>query len=792
MPDFESLIVDNDHLKASRPQPIEDQSALFPDIAVDRNETPWVVWVQSDLESGERIQLKRFDESSPSDTLEVGSQSGIELQPCLARHSRDAIVVFWVAHRENAWHLLTRSYRDGALGEETVVASATDGLFHPRAAFDSDGTICVVCERVEGARTRLAVFRQSKGTWVERPFVTIEANCYRPDICAGPEGHLWIAYDAYVETTDRTGSYKVVLQTAPQLLDTGQASAPVIAVDNGYQNLHASLANDSQGNLWIAYASNRNDARRDPAWMTKWSYLLHFDGRSFFEPAGHRPGVDLYNEDSFQGWEFPAVGISRFSGENETALLFGQSAHSIVVQTYAGKTWSAPNDLVERNWGSWKPRCRVAGINPMYLASMGLQGAQIQKIEIANDPGEPPLLVPAGERLAAKPSKPALLSVRENRPQVHFDNTAYNLYFGDLHAHSAYSDAVGDIDEFYHRYRDAYGYDFATLTDHDFLDGIELTASELKLIWNHADRFSVDGAFIACYGYEWTSPALSAHAAEGMSVGEGHRHVLYPDQTGPLVKYGTQGFNTGRQLLEKLKGLRALVIPHHTSWSGTDWDAHDPELQRVVEIVSTHGRFEYPGNLPIGYRRDHIHPEKSIHAALDRGYRLGFVGGSDSHGLRWHAIELEGRAKHIREGTRVGWKEDAYRTGMTAILSESLDRESLFEAVYQRRCYATSGVPIFVDFRVNGSLMGSEIETSHTPKLEAKVRGTDAIRSIEVVRSGQVFAGTHMQPGEAIPTASLELEDTLIIPGESVYYYLRVTQEDGNMAWGSPIWVTYV
>ncbi|NNE33761.1 MAG: DUF3604 domain-containing protein, partial [Rhodothermales bacterium] len=350
---------------------------------------------------------------------------------------------------------------------------------------------------------------------------------------------------------------------------------------------------------------------------------------------------------------------------------------------------------------------------------------------------------------------------------------------------------VGDIDELYHRYRDFYRYDFAALTDHDFLDGIELSPSELKMMWNHADRYTEEGSFVAWYGYEWTSPAIAVHATEGDTVGEGHRHVLYPTPDGPLISYGRPESNTGAKLLQRLRNLRALVIPHHTSWSGTDWDAHDPRLQRVVEIVSTHGRFEYPGNKPIGYRRDHIHPDKSVLAALDRGYKLGFVGGSDSHGLRWHAIELEGRAEHIASGTRVGWKEDAYRTGMTAILSEELTREALFDSLYARRCYATSGVPIFLDFRVDDQIMGSVITVGGQPKLTALVEGTGAIRSIEVVRSGNTFAGLQSQPGEGLLRMSFELEDTTLIPGESAYYYLRVTQEDGNMAWSSPIWVTY-
>ena len=207
--------------------------------------------------------------------------------------------------------------------------------------------------------------------------------------------------------------------------------------------------------------------------------------------------------------------------------------------------------------------------------------------------------------------------------------------------------------------------------------------------------------------------------------------------------------------------------------------------------MSTHGRFEYPGNQPIGYRRDHIHTEKTALAALDRGYKLGFVGGSDSHGLRWHAIELEGRATHIPHGTRVGIKEDAYRTGMTVILSRQLDRDSLFEAVYERRCYATSGVPIVLDFRVNGALMGSELAVNGQPTISVRVEGTGPLRAVEIIRSGHVFGGLHMQPGEGIPEVSFELADTMLIPGEEAYYYLRVTQEDGNMAWSSPIWVRY-
>jgi len=579
-----------------------------------------------------------------------------------------------------------------------------------------------------------------------------------------------MAYDCY-----REGRFQVLLQRIDM------PSSPVPVTLDRYQNIHASIAPDGEGNLWIACASNRNPASRDPWWLTKWVTLCRFDGESLSVPAGRQPGRDLYNEDAWQGWEFPAVTVDAHG----RVWVFGQASHTLYAQYLDGRGFSPLHTIAERHWGSWKPRARVAGTNPLFLVTMGLQGAQLQRIDIGPAHGSIQLSAPV-EPLEAR------VAVHAPAPRPSLTSPGGEelfYYFGDLHAHSAYSDALNDVDEFYCRYRDAYGYDFAALTDHDFLDGMELSLSELKVIWNHADRVTRTGEFVALYGYEWTAPALADHAGEGRTVGEGHRHILYPEQSGPLVSYGEESANTGKKLLRRLQGVRALVIPHHTAWSGTDWDAHDPELQRLIEVCSTHGRFEFPGNQPIGYRRDHLHPGKYVVDALARGYRLGFVGGSDSHGLRWHATEMEGRAGHIAAGTRVGWKEDAFRTGMTVVLAPELTREALFQALYDRRCYATSGEPIVLDVRVNGELMGSELSSSTPPQITVSVRGTAPIRSIEVVRSGHPFGGVHCLPGEGLTDMTFSLHDRMIIPGETHYYYVRVLQEDGNMAWSSPIWV---
>ncbi len=766
----EKALIREKDFELSHPVIVNGQTAHEPDISMAADGTVWIVWSERGR-TGDMIRLRSYHDGVASAMLDCSTRQGIEFQPAIA-YVDDAVHLAWAAFRDGCWHLVARTLRGGVFTDERIVISAPEGIFRPALLAADSGDCWLVCEVVEDRRPRLMVCRGDGNRWGNPARLSgPSAPCYRPSLAQGPESSVWVSYDAYQD-----GHYSVFLQR----IDTD--SAPLSVTTSGYHNLQSSLASDRQGRLWIAWASNQNDAFRDRWWMTKWAYLRCFDGDRFGDPVSAPPDKDVYNEDSFQGWEFPAVHVDPAG----RVWVFGQSAHTLYAQYYAGEAWSPLYTIAPRHWGSWKPRVRVAGSNPLHLAAMGLQGAQWQRLSVR--PGEvsaktvaPREPLPVSTEPPQRPEeRPAIVTAQGERLTV---------YFGDLHAHSIYSDATGDVDEFYHRYRDGYGYDFAALTDHDYLDGIELSLSELKMIWNHGDRMTVPGQFIALYGYEWTSPAIAEHAQEGDAVGEGHRHILYSDQTGPLISYGEESANTGKKLLARLKGTNALVIPHHTSWSGTDWDAHDEELQRLIEVCSTHGRFEYPGNQPIGYRRDHIHQDRFVLDGLARGYRLGFVGGSDSHGLRWHGAEMADRDSYIPAGTRVGWKEDAYRTGMTAVFAPELTREAILEALYHRRCYATSGVPIVLDFRINDHLMGSDIRVAGFPHLTCAVVGTAPIRSVDIVRSGHVFGGLACREGQGIRTLSFAMDDTIIIPGESHYYYARVTQEDGNMAWSSPIWV---
>jgi hypothetical protein len=71
-------------------------------------------------------------------------------------------------------------------------------------------------------------------------------------------------------------------------------------------------------------------------------------------------------------------------------------------------------------------------------------------------------------------------------------------------------------------------------------------------------------------------------------------------------------------------------------------------------------------------------------------------------------------------------------------------------------------------------------------KFQVKVVGTSAIAKVEIIKDGKFVFNT--EPNGT--TAGFTYVDAKPGKGES-WYYVRVTQLDRNLAWSSPIWVTY-
>jgi hypothetical protein len=380
------------------------------------------------------------------------------------------------------------------------------------------------------------------------------------------------------------------------------------------------------------------------------------------------------------------------------------------------------------------------------------------------------------------------LSGRSNPVKATVEAPERPIRWGDPHGHSFLCDGLESPDYFFAYARDVEHLDFTALTGHDdcMLERRHWRLPQSPYWRNPEDAWAITKyvvnshhdpeGFCVLLAFEWTG------CDEFTPTGQprfGDRNVYFPGDDAPIFGKVDERYDSPAKLWAAVRRHGGLVIPHHPGYArhdsplfGVDWDYHDDDAQPLVEIYSKHGASEYYGNprpllLP--------GPEGTVQAALARGHKLGFVGGSDTHASR--------PGSDIQEDNAVLRYSQA---GLTAVRSPSLKRADLFESLRARECYATTGERIWLDFRVNERPMGcSEIEVGvgETVRVTAEVHGTDRLAHVELVRNNDVI---HVESPDGLST-SLEIVDETA-PAQA-YYYLRVTQANGSQAWASPVWV---
>jgi hypothetical protein len=334
-----------------------------------------------------------------------------------------------------------------------------------------------------------------------------------------------------------------------------------------------------------------------------------------------------------------------------------------------------------------------------------------------------------------------------------------NLYFGDMHAHDMNSSAEGYTADVYRWAIEDKRLDFLSVPvqTHAYLDNENwVIAKQL------AETFLEEGRFVTFLSFEWQ------HSHYGDKV----IHYLSGDQ--PYLPIDDKRYASPRALYEALRGTDAFIISHHPGYAldrhvpGTDWDAVETDVDRLVEIWSMHGSSEglEPGDRPLRPPRR----EEGMLAGLKKGLRFGLVAGSDTHSGR-----PGGSAKEPRP----------YWGGLCAVWAETLARRALFDAFMARRTYALTGPRIALRFSINGSPMGSEIPAVETMRLHAEAWAPAPIAAIQFVCDGVLL---HEEQPDALD-ARADVEAPRPPGAAPSFIYCRVVQEDGHLAVSSPIWV---
>ncbi|MCP4217603.1 MAG: DUF3604 domain-containing protein, partial [bacterium] len=274
------------------------------------------------------------------------------------------------------------------------------------------------------------------------------------------------------------------------------------------------------------------------------------------------------------------------------------------------------------------------------------------------------------------------------------------IYFGDIHAHSAYSGDGGtpedceaegstEVLEMFFQYAKDVGLDFVALTDHS--EGLSTT--DLDNMVAVAQQYESE-TFIPFAGYEWTSSVY------------GHRSVVFKNLEEGLPLHSSRSVPDILDLWENYDnaGLRDYVftIPHHPAGgpSVNDWNYHDADYEPVIEIYSEFGSFEDCGDFaPLSLGT--CTPGYTVQDGLNLGYQYGIIAGTDSHDTSPGSVDdLDNCMNEIHH---------PYGGGLVAVFAKSLTRENIWKAFKARRVYATSGPKIALRFKINDNFMGASI-----------------------------------------------------------------------------------
>lgn len=366
--------------------------------------------------------------------------------------------------------------------------------------------------------------------------------------------------------------------------------------------------------------------------------------------------------------------------------------------------------------------------------------------------------------------------------------TGQPVYWGMIHGHTEMSDGTGTLDQYFRQLKEEVLMDFAASADHDHRwetsDAYWAVTSAAVKRWHQPHEF------VTFLGYEW---------AKWRRNGDGDRNVYYLQDDRPMYRSDDGDYPTPPDLFKALSGRceHAIVIPHHTGHGGNfcDWKDHSPEHERLVEIFQVRGSFECSaaeGN-PVPERAAKQAPflKGYVRTALAQGWRVGFTAGGDDHHGQWGSE------------FRFGAVDGGYKQGAMSVEAGEKTRAALFGALYNRRVVATSGARMLLTYSLNGQPLGSELSVARMPELASRrtltvsVHGTAAVDRIDIIRNNHVF---HSIPGNGGMDLAATIDDRDALDGlwmppaphcthPFAFYYVRVIQTDGEVAWASPTWI---
>jgi hypothetical protein len=742
--------------------------------------------------NGDEIRLMRFD-GSTWQSMGSASEPGIDVwRPTIAVDGFGGVVVAWAQPLNDDWNILAQRFQPandaggaGKWGEIQVITDAKGSDFHVVAATDSAGVVWLAWQGWREDNYEILTARQHPTAgWSEPQRISSSRrNDWSPAIAADNQGQVYVAWDTY----DR-GNYDVQLRAL-----NGGDGGPVSVANSPRFEARPHLYCDSQDRLWVAYEEGDEQWGKDYA------------SDNQYQKVGleKNPGYALYVNRTVKlrcladgKWMQPVADVSRSFGDqlvrNKSLprlmgdsggglwLLFrhhplpaggGEAWHSYAMR-FDGESWSEPKHLPNSsNLLDNRPALAASsqGVVAVYSSdsrtnTQGRGEDDLYAIELESGAEQAAsaklVAVPAGgpAELATVHANEDDVVRRLREYRVSVAGATLQLIRGEFHRHTEYTshrDQDGLLEDSWRYALDAGNLDWMGNGDHD-------NGTHEYMWWTNQKQSSLHHNpphFVAAMTYERSLPYPN-----------GHRNVILPRRgirplpRGDMTSTPEDGTADTKMLYAYLKHFGGICASHTSGTNmGTDWRDNDPEVEPIVEIYQGHRHnyehFGAPRSATAQTQIGGYQPAGFIWNALEKGYKLGFQSSSD----------------HV--STHMSY---------AMVLATDNSRQAMIDGFKKRHCYgATDNILLVV--RSGEHLMGDIFTTKQPPRLSIVAQGGQPIAKIAIIRDNKyVYAG---EPNRE--QIHHEFTDTDVKPGEQHYYYVRVEQSDGNLAWASPMWISY-
>ena len=342
-------------------------------------------------------------------------------------------------------------------------------------------------------------------------------------------------------------------------------------------------------------------------------------------------------------------------------------------------------------------------------------------------------------------------------------NAKYNIYFGQIHAHTNISDGAGSLDDALKHASNVDNLDYIVITDHsnsiDNESGSKITENvdtsendEWTYAHNLVKQYTTDD-FTAAYGYEMTWSNGLGHINTYNTPGfQSRTQTAYSTYSTALENY----YAALRTVPDSISQFNHPGTTFGDFQDFSYYTEENDDLITMIEVGNGEGTIGSSGYFP---------SYEYYTRALDKGWHVAPTNNQDNHKGKWG---------------------DA-NTARTVMLADTNDETAIYDAMRNYRIYATEDNDLSIYYTLEGNIMGTILEKDAVGEyLNIKadiVDPTDSsIGKVEVIVNG----------GQSIDqkiVAESEATVEFNVRSDYSYYYLKITENDGDIAVTAPVWV---